>query len=81
MRALGVGSIIVAMNKMDLVDWKEEVFLSIRKELSTYLIEIGFQENKITFVPISAFLNINLIEKSKDNQITQSNCPTIMVHP
>lgn len=30
-RALGVSSIIVAINKLDLVDWKEEIFLAIKK--------------------------------------------------
>lgn len=42
-RALGVSSIIVAINKMDLAEWKEDVYNNIRSELLTYLVEIGFQ--------------------------------------
>lgn len=64
-RALGVASIIVAINKMDLAEWKEEVYQTIKAELLTYLIEIGFQENKVIFVPISAFMSVNLVERSK----------------
>lgn len=63
-RALGVASIIVVINKMDLVEWREDIFMKIKSELLTYLLEIGFAENKILFVPISAFMSGNLVERS-----------------
>ncbi len=41
-KSLGVLKIIVAMNKMDLIDWDAEKFLIIKKKLNFYLYHIGF---------------------------------------
>lgn len=43
-KSLGVHQLIVVINKMDLVDWSPEAFLTIQKKLNFYLLEIGFQE-------------------------------------
>lgn len=43
-KSLGVHKIIVAINKMDRINWNPERFLSIKNKLNFYLLKIGFAE-------------------------------------
>ncbi|MHA1265209.1 MAG: translation elongation factor EF-1 subunit alpha [Candidatus Helarchaeota archaeon] len=63
-RTLGVGQLIVAINKMDTVDWKEERYNEVRDEIKDLLKMVGFPVDKINFVPVSAWTGDNLAEKS-----------------
>lgn len=65
---------IIALNKMDLLEWSEEEFIRIRNLTLEYLLEIGFQEDKLVYVPISAFHNINIVTPSP-SFIIQNNSP------
>ena len=56
--------IIVAVNKMDLVDYSEEVFLDIKKTIEELAIEYPDANRTIHFVPISALKGDNIIEPS-----------------
>ena len=49
---LGVSKVIVAVNKMDLVDWKEERFRQLEKEIREYLGGLKIPPREV--VPISA---------------------------
>ncbi|MCO4782075.1 MAG: adenylyl-sulfate kinase [Candidatus Cloacimonetes bacterium] len=59
---LGVKQIAVVINKMDLVDYKEDRFHSLVKEMTQFLKELGLQAQ--SFIPISAFHGENLVESS-----------------
>jgi elongation factor 1-alpha len=63
---LGVKQMIVCVNKMDekTVNWSEERFNEIKKELTDYLKKVGYNPEKIPFVPISGWHGDNMIEKS-----------------
>ncbi|MHA1129930.1 MAG: translation elongation factor EF-1 subunit alpha [Candidatus Helarchaeota archaeon] len=63
-RTLGVSQLIVAINKMDTVDWKEERYNEVRDEIKDLLKVVGFPVDKIHFVPVSAWTGDNLAEKS-----------------
>ncbi|WP_298950201.1 GTP-binding protein [uncultured Nonlabens sp.] len=56
--------IVVAVNKMDLVDYSEEVFLEIKKTIEELAIEYPDANRTIHFVPISALKGDNIIEPS-----------------
>jgi bifunctional enzyme CysN/CysC len=49
---LGLRQIVVAVNKMDLVGYRQEVFEAIRTELGEFLAKLGVEPS--LFVPISA---------------------------
>ena len=49
---LGIKQIVVLVNKMDLVDYKQEVFDSICAEYNQFLGEIGVQP--LCYIPVSA---------------------------
>nr|XP_027201317.1 elongation factor 1-alpha-like [Dermatophagoides pteronyssinus] len=61
---LGVRQMIVGVNKMDTVDYEEDRFRSIEKEVGSYLSRVGYNLSTIKFVPISGFIGDNMIEKS-----------------
>lgn len=63
---MGIKQIIIAVNKMDTVDWNQERFEDIKKEVTLYLKKVGFQEKNINAIPYSGFKGDNLIEKSEN---------------
>lgn len=46
---------------MDVVEWRVDAFETIKKKLNFYLLEIGFSEENIIYIPISAFLGLNIV--------------------
>ncbi len=59
---LGIPRIAVAVNKMDLVGFREEVFESIRAEFTSVLSRVGAKA--AWFVPISALTGDNVVNRS-----------------
>jgi len=63
---LGVKQMIVAVNKMDdkSVNWGEARFEEIKNEVSNYIKKIGYNSDKVPFIPISGWNGDNMLEKS-----------------
>ena len=60
---LGIPHLVIAINKMDLVDWKEARFQEIRDEIEGFLPKLGnFRDVK--FIPISALNGDNVVDRS-----------------
>jgi sulfate adenylyltransferase large subunit len=60
---LGIPYIAVAVNKMDLVDFSEDVFNQIRADFTAYAGEIGLKN--LSFFPISALDGDNIVTTSE----------------
>lgn len=60
---LGIPRLAVAINKMDLVNFEENVFQSISKAFTEFAQGLGFQE--IRFFPVSALDGDNIVEHSQ----------------
>ncbi len=60
---LRIPHLLVAVNKMDLVDWDEEVFERIRHDFSSWAARLDVTD--ITFVPISALRGDNVVDRSE----------------
>jgi bifunctional enzyme CysN/CysC/sulfate adenylyltransferase subunit 1 len=61
---LGIPHLVIAVNKMDLVEWKEERFQEIRDEIEAFLPKLGtFRDVK--FIPMSALDGDNVVDLSK----------------
>jgi hypothetical protein len=64
---LGVKQIIIAVNKMDTINYAEARYNEIKKEMGDYLVKVGYKldnpKNPIYFVPISGFQGDNMIER------------------
>jgi elongation factor 1-alpha len=65
-RTLGINELIVAVNKMDLVDYDESDFESVRGEIEDLFQKVQFNSDNATFVPISAFEGDNISEESEN---------------
>ncbi len=59
---LGIKHVVVAVNKMDLVDWSEEVFERIRTQTNDFAARLNFTD--LHFIPISALQGDNVVERS-----------------
>jgi bifunctional enzyme CysN/CysC len=59
---LGIQHLVVAVNKMDLVDYREEVFNDICAVFADYASRL--QAPDLHFIPISALVGDNVVEKS-----------------
>jgi len=59
---LGIRHVCVAINKMDIVDWSEDVFNRIKAEYSGFAARLGIDDVK--FFPVSALKGDNIAEKS-----------------
>jgi sulfate adenylyltransferase subunit 1 len=60
---LQIPHLIICVNKMDLVDYKEEVFEQIKQQFSAFASKLAVKD--IRFVPISALKGDNVVEHSK----------------
>ncbi len=71
---LGVPHLVVAVNKMDLVDYDEGVFARLREEYMGFTTRLGFSD--ISFVPISALKGDNVVGRS-DNMSWYPGVPLL----
>ncbi|CAJ1498693.1 sulfate adenylyltransferase subunit CysN [[Mycobacterium] burgundiense] len=59
---LGVQHIVLAVNKMDLIDWDKERFEQIRDEFHAFATRLDFHD--VTTIPLSALQGDNVVTKS-----------------
>jgi len=61
---LQIPHLIICVNKMDLMDYKEEVYEEIKEQFSAFASKLAVKD--IRFVPISALKGDNVVEHSKN---------------
>jgi sulfate adenylyltransferase large subunit len=73
---LGIPHLMVTVNKMDLVDYREEVFTAIRDEFIEFARQL--KPRGLHFIPISALKGDNVVERS--TRTPWYNGPTVLEH-
>ena len=63
-RTLGIGELIVGINKMDLVDYGETKYEEVKSEVGDLLKQVQFDSDNAEFIPISAFEGDNIADHS-----------------
>jgi len=63
---LRIKDVVVTINKMDLVDYSEEVYNKIKADFSELMSKRDYQDQKITFIPVSALKGDNVVNRSKN---------------
>lgn len=69
-RSMGVQKIIVAVNKMDSVQWSKDRFEEIEQQVSSFLTAAGFQAKNVAFVPCSGAQGDNITQRSEDPNVS-----------
>jgi len=65
-RTLGVGQIVVALNKMDDAGYTESRFNEVKEIVEKMLKMVGYNTSKVNFIPVSAWKGDNLVTKSQN---------------
>lgn len=60
---MGVPRLLIAVNKMDLVNYSEEVFEKIKGDFEEFATKLGVHE--LRFIPISAMIGINVVARGE----------------
>ncbi len=63
-RTLGISQLIIALNKMDEVNYDKARYDQVKADLSTLLKMVGYKPDEMNFIPTSAFQGGNLAKPS-----------------
>jgi elongation factor 1-alpha len=63
-RTLGVGQMIVAVNKLDMVNYDQAKYEAITKDVKALLTQVGYKEDQVQYIPEAAFPGDNITKKS-----------------
>ncbi|MBP0903069.1 sulfate adenylyltransferase subunit 1 [Mariniflexile gromovii] len=63
---LRIKDVVVTINKMDLVDYSEDVYNKIKADFSELMSKRDYQDQKITFIPVSALKGDNVVNRSEN---------------
>ncbi|KAL8530126.1 hypothetical protein ACS0TY_007273 [Phlomoides rotata] len=77
-RSFGVDQIIVAVNKMDVVEYSKQRFDFVKQKLGTFLRSCGFKESSISWVPVSVMENQNLVANPSDARFSWFKGPSLL---
>lgn len=76
LRTMGVSQIAVVVNKMDTVEYKEDIFKKVKEELSGLLKTVGYKPDTAAFLAVSGLKGDNIFKKSEN--MAWYKGPTIM---
>ncbi|MFQ6085835.1 MAG: translation elongation factor EF-1 subunit alpha [Candidatus Bathyarchaeia archaeon] len=75
-KTLGIDQLVVAVNKMDTVNWSKDRFEDVKNETLRLLKLVGFDVKKVPVVPVSGWTGDNLTEIS--NNMPWYKGPTLL---
>ncbi|HEX3647995.1 MAG TPA: GTP-binding protein, partial [Pseudonocardiaceae bacterium] len=75
---LGVPRLVLAVNKIDLVDYDESVFKLIAKEFVAHASALGYGEGDLLAIPVSALVGDNVVDHSE--RTPWYSGPTLLGH-
>lgn len=65
-RTLGINQLIIALNKMDEVNFDQNRYNLVKGDLATLLKMVGYKPDEMLFIPVSAFRGDNVAKPSEN---------------
>lgn len=65
-KTLGINQLIIAINKIDVVNYDEAKFNEVKDQVSSLIKMVGFNPANVPFIPVSAFEGDNIAENSSN---------------
>ena len=59
-RSMGVQHLVIAVNKMDTIQWSQERFDEIKEQMTAFLTQASFNPKTITFIPVAGLTGDNV---------------------
>ena len=66
LRTMGVQNVAVIINKMDMVQYKEDRFKKVKEEVGQLLSAVGYKLDKIQFLACAGLKGDNIVKKSEN---------------
>lgn len=64
-RTLGVDQMIIAVNKMDAVNFDEAKFKKVKEDVTVLLKSVGYKADQVPFVPVASLYGENIVKKTE----------------
>lgn len=77
-RSMGVQRIVIAVNKLDTVQWSQDRFDEISQQVSAFLTSAGFLAKNLAFVPCAGLTGDNIVRKAQDPQASWYTGPPLI---
>ncbi|XP_002731628.1 HBS1-like protein [Saccoglossus kowalevskii] len=68
-RSLGVTQLVIAVNKLDNVDWSHARYEEIVSKLGHFLKQAGFKDSEVSYIPCSGLTGENLVLPPKESKL------------
>ena len=66
LRTMGVKNISIAINKMDAIEYKEDIFNKVKEDIGKLLQGVGINAETTTFIACSGLKGDNIVKKSEN---------------
>ncbi|WP_456371113.1 translation elongation factor EF-1 subunit alpha [Geoglobus sp.] len=63
-RTLGINQLIVAINKMDRVNYDQQAYEKCKEQVAKLIQLVGYKPSEVPFIPVSAYNGDNVLKKS-----------------
>lgn len=77
-RSMGVQRLIIAVNKMDTIEWSQRRFAEISDQMTAFLVSASFAAKHITFVPCAGLTGGNVTQRATSPQAEWYTGPTLV---
>jgi elongation factor 1 alpha-like protein len=77
-RSMGVQRVVIAINKLDTVQWSQDRFDEISQQVSAFLTSAGFLAKNLAFVPCAGLTGDNIVRKADEPKASWYTGPPLV---
>jgi elongation factor 1 alpha-like protein len=77
-RSLGVQKLVIAINKLDMIEWSEQRFNEVSTQMRQFLSQVGYSVANLWFIPCSGLGGVNLVSQPEEKLLSWYSGPTLL---